>query len=45
MEKNGVSVETTRQQAHLVVLYLRSRSLLYRLEHGLSLGEHIPPAH
>jgi hypothetical protein len=45
VERNGVSVETTRQQAHLVVLYLRSRSLLYRLEHGLSLGEHIPPAH
>ena len=43
MEKNGVSTETTRQQAHLVVLYLRSRSLLYRLEHGLSLGEHLPP--
>jgi len=43
MEKNGVSTETTRQQAHLVVLYLRSRSLLYRLEHGLSLDEHLPP--
>jgi hypothetical protein len=45
MEKNGVPPERTRQNAHLVVLYLRSRSLLYRLEHGLTLGEHIPPAH
>lgn len=45
MEENGIPQDTIRQHAHLVVLYLRSRSLLYRLEHGLSLGQQIPPAH
>jgi len=45
MEGNGIPSDTVRQHAHLVVLYLRSRSLLYRLGNGLSLGQQIPPAH
>ena len=44
MEGNEIPADRVRQHARLVVLYLRSRSLLYRLEHGLSLGDQIPPA-